>query len=90
MRTERTGVWSMNENRQNQRQRTFKGGTISFDLGAGIDCVVKNLSATGGCLEVESPVGIPDEFTLVIKPEYLKRSCKVVWRKARRIGVRFV
>jgi hypothetical protein len=81
----------MDENRQNQRQRTFKGGTISFGLAAAsIDCVIKNISATGGCLEVESPVGIPDDFTLVIKPDYFKRACKVVWCKARKIGVRFV
>jgi hypothetical protein len=47
------------------------------------------MSDTGAALEVESPVGIPDDFSLLIRPEILKRRCQVVWRKERRIGVRF-
>jgi hypothetical protein len=78
------------EHRKEPRQRTFKGGTISFDRAAGIDCIVRNISKTGACLEIQSPLGIPDKFTLVIKPEYLRRSCEIAWRSADRIGVRFV
>lgn len=72
------------------RQRTFKGGSISFNHAAAIDCLIRNMSATGACLEISSPIGIPDEFTLIIKPEYLKRSCQVAWRTSTRIGARFV
>jgi len=79
----------MTEQRAAQRSRTLKSGTISFDRAAGIDCVVRNTSAEGACLEVTSPLGIPDEFTLVIKPDSLFRKCQIVWRSARRIGVRF-
>lgn len=78
----------MDEHRRTQRQRTFKGGSISFGSAPSIDCVVRNLSETGACLEVGSP-SIPNNFTLLIKPEFLKRSCKVAWRSASRIGVRF-
>ena len=78
------------EHRKGLRRRAFKGGSISFDRAAGIDCIVRNLSKGGAMLEVESPLGIPDDFTLVIKPEYLRRECHVVWRKAKQIGVRFV
>ena len=78
------------DRRKLPRHRTFKGGTISSASVAGITCVVRNLSAAGAMLEVESEAGIPDEFTLVIKPEYLKRTCRVIWRSAQRIGVHFV
>jgi hypothetical protein len=61
---------------------------ISFD-GAGIDCTVRNVSETGALLEIESPVGIPNNFTLVISKDGVKRPCRVAWRSARRIGVRF-
>jgi hypothetical protein len=71
------------------RRRTLKAGTISFNNGAGIDCLVRNLSATGACLELESPVGVPNAFTLVISTDHLQRPCQVVWRSARRIGVKF-
>lgn len=79
----------MMERRTSQRLRAFKGGSISFDRAASIDCLVRNLSKTGACLIVESPVGIPDNFTLIIKPELLRRNCRVAWRSAAKIGVQF-
>ena len=78
------------DRRRDQRHRAFKGASISFDRAAGIDCIVRNISDGGAMLEIASPVGIPNDFTLVIKPEYLKRKCRVVWRSAKKIGVRFV
>ena len=80
----------MIERRTSPRHRTFKGGSISFAGAAAIECVVRNLSPAGACLEVASPIGIPDDFDLIIRPEYQRRHCRLVWRKAQRIGVRFV
>jgi hypothetical protein len=57
--------------------------------GATIDCVVRNQSATGAALEIASPIGIPDEITLVIAADKVRRRCVVVWRKQKRIGVAF-
>jgi hypothetical protein len=79
----------MDEHRQSQRQRILKAGTISFNQAAGIDCIVRNVSDTGASLEIESPVGIPNDFTLVINKDDVKRPCRIAWRSARRIGVRF-
>jgi hypothetical protein len=79
----------MSELREGSRQRTLKGGSISFACATGIECIVRNISETGACLEVESSISIPDAFTLIIKPEYLKRACKVAWRANGRMGVRF-
>ena len=79
----------MEEQRTNPRHRTLKTATISFDSGAGIDCVVRNMSKAGACLEIASPIGIPDDFTLVIISDNVQRPCHVAWRSARRIGVRF-
>ena len=72
------------------RLRTFKGGSIIFGLAAVIDSTIRNMSETGASLEVTSPLGIPDRFTLLIKPEVVKRNCRVAWRSAKRIGVQFV
>jgi hypothetical protein len=80
----------MSENRRSARLRTYKGGSIIFGVAAAIDCMIRNMSETGAALEVDSPVGIPNEFTLLIKPEFVKRNCQVVWRSANRIGVQFV
>jgi hypothetical protein len=79
----------MTETRGSPRLRTFKGGSILFGVAPAVDCVVRNLSDTGACLEISNAVGIPDDFTLLIKPELRKRDCHVVWRDAGRIGVKF-
>jgi hypothetical protein len=78
----------MDDNRSAQRHKVIKAGTISFD-GSQIDCLVRNMSVGGANLEVESQIGIPSSFDLVINVEHSNHHCHVVWRKARRIGVAF-
>jgi hypothetical protein len=80
----------MDEKRQAPRARTFKGGRINFERGVGVDCLIRNLSPTGACLEVESALVADDHFMLMIKPESITRTCQVVWRKPQKIGVRFI
>ena len=80
----------MDERRKSPRNRTFKAAEITFaGHGATIDCVVRNISATGAGLEVASPIGIPDDFDLVLTADHATHHCHVVWRKAKRLGVRF-
>jgi hypothetical protein len=79
----------MSENRIAPRQRILKAGAIEFSGGGAISCTVRSLSATGAALEVVSAFDIPDRFTLSIQAEHLKRLCRVVWRKEKRIGVTF-
>ena len=78
----------MEEKRIARRNRVLKAGTVEFGGGA-IDCTVRNVSETGAAIEVVSPLYIPDRFTLVVQTEKLKRHCRVVWRKEKRIGVTF-
>jgi PilZ domain len=78
----------MDEKRTFARHRVLKAGTIEFG-GSAIDCMVRNMSNVGAALEVTSPVGIPDNFTLVFKAEGLHLPCQVVRRGEKRIGVAF-
>ena len=82
-------VGVMSEHRIASRKRVLKAGTIEFGGGA-IDCTVRNLSETGAALSVESPVGIPSEFNLIVAADKVKRGCKVAWRKENRIGISFL
>ena len=77
-----------NEKRIAPRRRVLKAGLINFD-GAAIPCTIRNLSATGAALDVETPLSVPDCFKLVVDGESLDQPCRVVWRKDRRIGVAF-
>ena len=83
------GATTVEEFRNAPRHRVLKSGSILFK-GGGIDCVVRNLSSSGAALEVASPIGIPNEFTLIIKDEGGQRQCRVTWRKEKRIGVVFI
>ncbi len=65
----------------------MKAGTIGFG-GSAIDCTVRNFSGGGAALDVTSPVGIPERFTLIVS-DGKHLPCRVVWRKEKRIGVRF-
>lgn len=78
----------MDERRGRSRHRVLKAGTIGFG-GGGIDCTVRNLSDTGAALDVSSPIGIPDQFTLFVPADGKHLECTVIWRKEKRIGVRF-
>jgi PilZ domain len=79
---------SVNEKRDQRRQRVLKAGTIAFN-GSAIDCVVRNISATGAALEVENQIGIPLSFRLIIAAENFSEHCRVLWRRERRLGVVF-
>lgn len=80
----------MSERRNTGRERTLKGARIAFHHDSSvIDCIVRNRSDTGACLQVASPLGIPDEFDLIANADDERRPCHVVWRTEKRIGVEF-
>jgi hypothetical protein len=68
--------------------RLEKTGTIEFG-GSAISCIVRNMSDAGAMLDVATPVGIPDHFTLVLRADRHCMPCRVVWWKERQIGVVF-
>jgi len=78
----------MNEQRISPRRRILKAGAITF-AGSEIACTVRNLSEAGAALDVVTPLFIPDRFTLVVSSEQLKRPCRIVWRREKRIGIAF-
>jgi hypothetical protein len=79
----------MNNRRHDLRSRAFKSGTISAPSGS-MDCLKRNVSKTGACVQLNNDAtAVPDEFRLIIKPEGLFRTCKVIWQEGQRLGVIF-
>jgi PilZ domain len=78
----------MNEQRRAPRHRVYKAGTIEFS-GSAIPCLVRNLSASGAAIEVNTPLWFPDSFSLEIAGDGTRRLCQIVWRSEKRIGVAF-
>jgi hypothetical protein len=54
-----------------------------------IDCTVRNMSPTGACLNVESALGIPEQFDVMFEADHTVRPCRMIWHKEKQIGVEF-
>ena len=78
----------MVETRIAPRVRVNKPAKIDHG-GDKIDCIIRDLSATGAALEVSNIVRVPDNFTLIMPEERLRLPCHVVWRREFRIGIAF-
>lgn len=80
----------MQEQREIPREKTYKAARIGFGgRRAHIFCLVRDLSRTGACISLDNPAEIPDVFNLVFDSGEPSRMCRVIWRKAKRIGVAF-
>ena len=78
------------ERRRQRRARTLKSARILFNQHHSvIDCTVRNMSPTGACLNVESALGIPEQFDVMFEADHTVRPCRMIWHKERQIGVEF-
>jgi len=78
----------MVETRIAPRYRVTKPAKIDHG-GDKIECVIRDISATGAAIEISNLVRIPDTFVLIVPEDRLRLNCRVVWRKEFRIGVAF-
>src|SRR5687767_7912298 len=80
----------MDERRREHRGRTLRSGKILFNNKRSvIDCVVRNLSDGGACLQVNSTGGIPPSFELLVDGEAASRPCQLMWLSENRAGIEF-
>jgi hypothetical protein len=82
----------MHEKRRFHRVRPSglmpRTGTIYADLKSRpIVCDVVDVSAGGACLDVHGSDAIPKRF--ILHHGGVKKTCRIVWQKGRRIGVNF-
>lgn len=80
----------MEERRHEDRQRTLKSGKIVFNNKRSvIDCLIRNLSDRGACLQIDSSNGIPEQFELQIEATRNLQPCRMVWVTDTRLGIEF-
>jgi PilZ domain len=78
------------ERRRQRRARTLKSARILFNQHHSvIDCTVRNMSPTAACLNVESALGIPEQFDVMFEADHTVRPCRMIWHKEKQIGVEF-
>ena len=80
-----------NEARIAPRRRMLKTGKIAYaDRHVTIECLVRDMSATGARLKVDGSVAAPDTFELLIPLDGLEANCQVVWRSGVDVGIKFL
>jgi len=80
----------MTEQKPMPRGRTFLAGKVISNYGQStIDCIVRRISDTGAVIEVESVLGVPEHFHLLIPGEGEPQPCKRSWQSDKQIGLVF-
>ena len=74
------------------RKSVQQPGWITLEGGfAARPCVVQDLSSTGAKVTVDDPNALPDKLRLAFSRDARTgRSCEVVWRRGKTVGVKFV
>jgi hypothetical protein len=81
----------MSEHRREIRQRTFLKGRIIFNKGASsMDCLVRDMSASGARLSLSETTTLPDSFDLYIPQKEKTYRSTLAWRRADGVGITFL
>jgi hypothetical protein len=81
----------MDERRSDVRARSLLRGRIIFNQrGSTMDCVIRNLSATGARIVMGETVVVPKEFELSIPQKGTTYRARLRWRTATEFGVEFL
>lgn len=77
--------------RSAERIRSFLRAQIIFNNRMStIDCIIKNISATGARIALNDTFAVPTEFDLYIPQKSRSHHARLVWRDKDSIGVEFV
>lgn len=80
----------MQDRRQNVRDKVLLGGVAEIrEIGSTMDCVVRNFSESGACVEFDAHTNLPDEISLTIKRKGRSYLARMIWRHANRVGLAF-
>ena len=78
------------EKRKTPRRPLQHDAWLALGPGELHDCKLSDVSAAGARIKVEESVTLPDHFMLFLSNNgAARRACRVVWRDAQQIGVKF-
>ena len=80
----------MQDRRESARDKVFLGGVAKInERGSTMDCVVRNFSETGACVEFDSAPRLPEQMNLTIAHKGRSFLARMIWRQANRVGLAF-
>jgi len=80
----------MQDRRQGIREKVFLGGVAEInERGSTMDCVVRNISKHGACVEIDETARLPETLSLNIPRKGRSFLAHLIWRQANRVGLAF-
>jgi PilZ domain-containing protein len=80
----------MLDRRQGPRDKVLFGGVAAInERGSTMDCVVRNFSKHGACVEIDSTAKLPDQIKLAIPRKGRSFLATMIWRQADKVGLAF-
>lgn len=80
----------MQDRRQIVRNKVLLGGVAELnDSGSTMDCVVRNFSEYGACVELDPSAKLPNRMKLAIARKERSFLAQLIWRQANRVGLAF-
>ncbi len=80
----------MQDRRQNVRDKVFLGGLAEVnERGSTMDCVVRNISERGACVEIDETARLPENLSLSIPRRGRSFLARMIWRHANLVGLAF-
>ncbi|KJC36102.1 pilus assembly protein PilZ [Bradyrhizobium sp. LTSPM299] len=80
----------MQDRRQGARDKVLYGGVAAVnEHGSTMDCVVRNISDTGACVEFDTAARLPEEMNLTIARKGRSFLARMIWRQANKVGLAF-
>ncbi|HEY1735659.1 MAG TPA: PilZ domain-containing protein [Methylovirgula sp.] len=91
MNTDASAATAGADKRTSDRVRSFLRAQIIFNNRmTTIDCIVKNISATGARVALNDTLAVPTEFDIYIPQRGCSHHARLVWRDRDSIGVDFL
>jgi hypothetical protein len=80
----------MPDRRQSVRDKVLYGGLAEVnESGSTMDCVVRNISERGACVEFDQAPRLPEELNLTITRKGRSFLARLIWRQANKVGLAF-
>jgi hypothetical protein len=83
---------ALNNKKRDARRSLHQPGWVTLDGGfAARQCVVQDLSSSGAKITLDDAVALTGKLRLAFSRDARTgRSCEVVWRRGKSLGVKFV
>ena len=80
----------MQDRRHSVRDKVLFGGVATInDSGSTMDCVVRNFSDEGACVEFDPSARLPEQMRITIARKGRAFLGEMIWRQANRVGLAF-